>query len=121
MKLVFGCGTLLSAILLTPGDPATIHPSLWPEVPPPIAADAALEARVGELLGEMTLEQKLGQLIQADIPSITPDDLRHNPLGSILNGGNSSPGNNEFAPPSEWLSLADRFYEASMDPSHGPH
>jgi beta-glucosidase len=121
MKLVFGCGTLLSAILLTPGDPATIHPSLWPEVPPPIAADAALEARVGELLGEMTLEQKVGQLIQADIASITPDDLRHYPLGSILNGGNSSPGNNEFAPPSEWLSLADRFYEASMDPSHGPH
>src|SRR5262249_31108786 len=68
---------------------------------------------------EMTLEQKVGQLIQADIGSITPEDLRHYPLGSILNGGSSSPGNNEFAPPSEWLALPDRFY-ASLDPSHGP-
>jgi beta-glucosidase len=107
-----------------PGDPAqaakltaVIHPSLWPEVPPAIAPDPALEARITELLGVMTLEQKVGQLIQADIGSITPDDLRHYPLGSILNGGNSSPGNNEFAPPSEWLALADRFYDASMDSS----
>ncbi len=99
---------------------ATIHPALWPEVPPAIAADAALEDRISRLLGEMTLEQKVGQLIQADIGSLSPDDLRHYSLGSILNGGSSSPGNNEFAPPSEWLALADRFYEASMDPSHGP-
>jgi beta-glucosidase len=99
---------------------ADIHPALWPEQPPALAADPALEARIGQLLGEMTLEQKVGQLIQADIGSITPDDLRHYPLGSILNGGSSSPGNNEFAPPGKWLELADRFYEASMDPAHGP-
>lgn len=97
-----------------------IHPALWPEQPSAFAPDPALEARIGQLLGEMTLEQKVGQLIQADIGSITPDDLRHYPLGSILNGGSSSPGNNEFSAPSEWLALADRFYEASMDPSHGP-
>lgn len=103
-----------------PSEAATVHPAVWPEVPPAFAPDAALEARISKLLGEMTLEQKVGQLIQADIGSITPDDLRHYPLGSILNGGSSSPGNNEFAPPSEWLALADRFYEASMDRSHGP-
>jgi beta-glucosidase len=99
---------------------ADIHPAVWPEQPPALAPDPALEARIGQLLGEMTLEQKVGQLIQADIGSITPDDLRHYPLGSILNGGSSSPGNNEFAPPGKWLELADRFYEASMDPAHGP-
>jgi beta-glucosidase len=132
MRLVSGCGSLLTALILagvpmaayaeTPEEPpATIHPPLWPQVPPAIAPDPAMEARISQLLGEMTLEQKVGQLIQADIASITPDDLRHYPLGSILNGGNSSPGNNEFAPPSEWLALADRFYDASMDASHGPH
>lgn len=135
LGLVVGVSPSLSGVVLTAGaahavsvaapavaEPAaTVHPALWPEVPPAIAPDAALEARIGKLLGEMTLEQKVGQLIQADIGSITPDDLRHYPLGSILNGGSSSPGNNEFAPPSEWLTLADRFYEASMDPSHGPN
>jgi beta-glucosidase len=55
----------------------------------------------------------VGQLIQADIGSITPDDLQHYPLGSILNGGNSSPRDDKLAAPSEWLTLADRFYDAA--------
>jgi beta-glucosidase len=40
------------------------------------------------LLARMTSAQKVGRLIQADIDSITPDDLAHYPLGSVLNGGN---------------------------------
>ena len=58
----------------------------------------------------MTSAQKVGQLIQADIDSITPDDLAHYPLGSVLSGGNSSPHGDKLAPPGEWLALADRFY-----------
>src|SRR5438876_2401921 len=62
-------------------------------------------------LARMTRAQKVGQLIQADIDSITPDDLAHYPLGSVLNGGNSSPHGDKLAPPGEWLALADRFYD----------
>ncbi len=102
------------------GTPAVIHPEIWPTVAAALPADPALEARIDALLARMSLERKVGQLIQADIASITPEDLRHYPLGSILNGGNSSPGNNEFSPPSEWLALADRFYDASVDPAQGP-
>jgi len=100
---------------------ALVHPDQWPTLRPVFVADAALEARITAILGRMTLEQKVGQLIQPDIASITPDDLRHFDFGSILNGGNSSPNGNEFAPPSEWLALADRFYDASVDPVHGAH
>src|SRR4051794_22254705 len=127
LKIVLGLVPLLSggaraSDSVSPAQSApAIHPALWPEQPSALAPDPALEARINQALSEMTLEQKVGQLIQADIGSITPDDLRHYPLGSILNGGSSSPGNNEFAPPSEWLALADRFYEASMNPAHGPH
>ncbi len=120
LKIVLGLIALLPGVVLAVEPAASIHPALWPEQPAAFVPDASLEGRISQLLGEMTLEQKVGQLIQADIGSITPDDLRHYPLGSILNGGSSSPGNNEFSPPSEWLTLADRFYEASMDPSHGP-
>jgi beta-glucosidase len=116
LKIILGLIPLLSGVVWA----AEVHPALWPEQPPALASDPALEPRIERYLSEMTLEQKVGQLIQADIGSITPDDLRHFPLGSILNGGSSSPGNNEFAPPSEWLALADRFYAASMDGSHGP-
>ena len=76
--------------------------------------DRRLERRIDELLARLTPEQKVGQLIQADIDSITPDDLRHYPLGSILNGGNSSPHGDKLAPPGEWLTLAARFYDASV-------
>ncbi len=98
-----------------------VHPERWPRVQPAIPSDPALEARIDALLADMTVEQKVGQLIQADIDSITADDLRHYPLGSILNGGNSGPGNNDLAPAGEWLAAADRFYDASIDPSHGKH
>jgi beta-glucosidase len=93
--------------------------SLLPGQPSALAADPALEARIDQCSREMTLEQKAGQLNQADIGSITSHDLRHYPLGSIQNGDSSSPGNHEFAPPSEWLAPADRFYEASRDCAHG--
>jgi beta-glucosidase len=102
-----------------PAAPGTVHPELWPPVQPALPRDAALESRIAARLASMSVEQKVGQLIQADIDSVTPDDLRHFPLGSILNGGNSGPGNNDLAPASEWLAAADRFYEASIDPAHG--
>ena len=117
LKLVLGLIPLLPGA----GYAADIHPALWPAQPPALARDPALEARIDQYLSEMTLEQKVGQLIQPDIASITPEDLRHFDLGSILNGGNSSPNGDEFASPSEWLALADRFYDAAMDVAHGPH
>jgi len=99
----------------------TVHPDQWPAARSALAPDPALESRLTALVAAMTLEQKVGQLIQPDIASITPEDLRHFPLGSVLNGGNSSPNGDEFATPGEWLALADRFYDASVDPAHGPH
>ena len=102
-------------------DAPVVHPNLWPEVRPALAPDPALESRLTTMIAAMTPEQKVGQLIQPDIASIIPEDLRHFDLGSILNGGNSSPHGDEFAPPSEWLALADRFYDAATDRAHGPH
>jgi beta-glucosidase len=95
---------------------ATVHPERWPRVRPALVRDVALEARIDALLARLTVEQKVGQLIQADIGSINPDDLHHTPLGSILNGGNSAPRDDKLASPSEWLKLADRFYDASAAP-----
>ena len=44
------------------------------------------------ILEQMTLEEKIGQVIQADIGSVTPEEVQKYNLGSILNGGNSAPG-----------------------------
>ncbi len=96
-----------------------VHPQQWPRPAPALPPDPRLEAQIDALLARMTPAEKVGQLMQADIGSITPDDLRHYPLGSVLNGAGVAPGNDKLASPREWLKLADRFYEASMAAAHG--
>lgn len=98
---------------------ATTDKDPWPEVTWPLAADPALEKRITDLMAGMTVEEKVGQLVQGDIASVTPDDVRRYRLGSILAGGNSDPGGRYDASPAEWLALADAFYDASMDTSKG--
>jgi len=90
------------------------HPDLWPRAHSPSAmTDARTEAFVQDVLARMTIEEKVGQLIQADIAAITPEQLAQYPLGSILAGGNSSPGGNERASPQAWVDLARAFREAA--------
>lgn len=62
----------------------------------------------------MTLEQKVGQMTQADIRSITPDDVRRYYVGSILNGGGAWPAMSMHSSVEDWLKLSDAFYRASM-------
>src|SRR3546814_18875573 len=64
----------------------------------------------------MTVEQKVGQLIQADISTVTPGDLETYPLGSILAGGNSGPNGNERASAADWAALVGEFRAASLQP-----
>ena len=75
--------------------------------------DARTEAMIDSLLARMTLEEKVGQIIQADIASITPEDLARYPIGSILAGGNSSPDGNERAPLQDWVALSRAFRAAA--------
>jgi beta-glucosidase len=102
-----------------PAPTAEAHPELWPTVKRAVRQDPAIERRVEALLARMSIEDKVGQLLQVDIASITPKDLETYKLGSILNGGNSAPNNNETAPAPEWLKLADAFYLASLTRSDG--
>jgi beta-glucosidase len=78
-----------------------------------------MEARIDALLASMRLEEKVGQVIQGDIGSLTPDDVRTYHLGSVLNGGGSGPGGDDFASPEKWLALADAFHAASVDKTGG--
>jgi beta-glucosidase len=87
----------------------------WPSrVASASPADAALEARVRSIVAGMTLEQKIGQMTQPDIRSVTPDDVRRYYIGSILNGGGAWPAMNMHSSVGDWLKLSDAFYRASM-------
>ena len=98
-------------------DAAAAHPDLWPRAHSPSAiSDAATEAKIDRLIAAMTIEQKVGQTIQADISTITPADLLRYPLGSILAGGNSGPNGDERSSAADWDRLVQRFRDASMQP-----
>jgi len=91
-------------------DEAQANPAVWPAAHSPTAiTDAETEAAITALIAGMTLEQKVGQTIQADIGSISPADLDTYPLGSILAGGNSGPYGNERANAGEWARLVREF------------
>ncbi len=98
---------------------AVAHPEKWPKLPLKLRRDSRVEARIDAMLSRMSVEDKVGQLLQVDIASITPADLETYKLGSILNGGNSAPNNDEFAPPSQWLKLFDAYWDASVKRSDG--
>ena len=122
--LIAALGLASPALLAADGpSPAetVIHPQQWPEVVPSMPADAGLEKRIDDLMAQLSVEEKVGQVVQGDIASITPDDVRKYRLGSILAGGNSDPGGKYNATPAQWLALADAFYEASMDTRAGGH
>ena len=93
----------------------------WPKLGDAGLITPEVEAQITDLMNRMTLEEKVGQTIQADINFITPDDLKTYPIGSILAGGNSAPDKNERATPDAWLKLADAYWRAALErPTDAP-
>ncbi|HEX2794230.1 MAG TPA: glycoside hydrolase family 3 N-terminal domain-containing protein [Croceicoccus sp.] len=89
----------------------------WPSAHSPSAiTDTATENRISLLIAQMTLEQRVGQLIQADISAIKPEELRTYPLGSILAGGNSGPYGNERGSAADWARMVAEYRAVSMEP-----
>ncbi|MCK7598588.1 glycoside hydrolase family 3 C-terminal domain-containing protein [Microbulbifer sp. CAU 1566] len=91
----------------------------WPQLASGIAKDPAVEARIDALLAKMSTEEKVGQMIQVEIRSATPEDVKQYHIGSILNGGGAFPYDNKHASVADWVALADEYYNASMDTSDG--
>ncbi|HEX3485280.1 MAG TPA: glycoside hydrolase family 3 N-terminal domain-containing protein, partial [Micropepsaceae bacterium] len=95
--------------------PQSVHAKQWASTARAAVDAAAVDPFVERLLSQLTLEEKVGQMIQADIASITPAELRQYKLGSILAGGNAAPGDNVRTTPQAWLELTNDFYQASLD------
>lgn len=107
------------AVTTTTPEVAAVAKVEWPAINSAVKKDPAIEARIDELLSRMTLEEKIGQVVQPEIKHVTPDDIKKYHLGSVLNGGGSTPGNNKYATLEDWVKLADSFYTASVDKSDG--
>ena len=90
---------------------------IWPKLFIEVKQEQEVEARIKSILSKMTLEQKVAQMIQPEIRDITVEDMREYGFGSYLNGGGAFPGNNKHSTPADWIDLAEKMYQASIDDS----
>ena len=89
------------------GSPAQGAPPAQPSPPAPSVA-----TRAADLLGRMTLDEKLGQMALVDRGYLESDsDITTYALGGIVSGGGSTPDLNT---PGGWADMIDRFQRAAL-------
>jgi beta-glucosidase len=91
----------------------------WPTLTHAVKKDPAIEQKIDELLARMSVEEKVGQMVQPEIRHLTAQDVKDYHIGSVLNGGGSVPNGNRYSKAADWLAIADAYYVASMDESDG--
>lgn len=92
----------------------------WPRVRSALRRDPAQEAWIRRVVSAMTLEQKVGQMTQAEIVSLFDpatqtyrlNEITEFNLGSVLGGGGTTPKQNRRAPLQDWVDLADGVWAA---------
>ncbi|MFW5775598.1 MAG: glycoside hydrolase family 3 protein, partial [Chitinivibrionales bacterium] len=69
-----------------------------------------IESRVDSLLALMTIEEKVGQMTQAERTHLEMSEISSYFIGSVLSGGGSTPGDT----PEAWADMYDQMQEAAL-------
>lgn len=72
-------------IVYQPVEPKELNKELYMDATKPV------EERVAELLSQMTLEEKIAQMIQPEQSAISYNEIAQYGIGSVLSGGGSAP------------------------------
>ncbi|CAN0829778.1 Lysosomal beta glucosidase [Linum grandiflorum] len=70
------------------------------------------KVRVKDLMRRMTLEEKIGQMVQIERSVASARVVKEYLIGSVLSGGGSVPATN--ATPQEWIQMVNRFQEGAL-------
>src|SRR4051812_30599322 len=70
--------------------------------------------RVDDLMSRMSIDDKIGQMTQAERATVTPDEVREYRLGSVLSGGGSAPPDNS---PAGWADMIDAYQRGALQTS----
>jgi beta-glucosidase len=71
--------------------------------------------RVASLLGQMSLMEKAGQMLQAERNKVTAAEMTNLRLGSAFSGGGSYPGSNTIT---DWNNMFQKLQEGALKSSH---
>ncbi len=105
-------GALVVAVLLLAKffKPASVPP------PPPASgiyrdSTQSVDVRIEDLLKQMTLQEKIGQMALVEKNSLkNPDDISDYALGALLSGGGGKPDNNT---PEGWKNMVGEYVDIS--------
>jgi beta-glucosidase len=95
---------LVGANVLAPTEASAHLP--YPDPSLPVAT------RVSQLMSTMTLDEKIGQMTQAERGSVSNADITNFALGSVLSGGGSAPSPNTAT---GWADMYDGFQNAALN------
>ncbi|KAF3441178.1 hypothetical protein FNV43_RR15090 [Rhamnella rubrinervis] len=71
-----------------------------------------LNVRINDLLSQMTLEEKVGQMVQIDRTVASAEVLKKYFIGSVLSGGGSVPAKKASA--ETWINMVNDFQKGSL-------
>lgn len=107
LSILAGCEA--QSVIPQPTTAATFADSSSPNLNP--SGTGSNEQRVEALLAQMTLDEKIGQMTQAERGVIKPGDVNKYFLGSVLNGGGGLPGTNKA---DAWLEQTQKYQREAL-------
>ncbi|MEN6529461.1 MAG: glycoside hydrolase family 3 protein [Anaerolineaceae bacterium] len=111
-KIKFQGLLLIPALLMLCG--CALRPGIPVESTPEtvqLAPSEVIENKITDLLEQMTLEEKIGQMTQVERQCIRKGDIRKHFIGSIFSGGGSAPSPNE---PQSWADMTTEFQDEAL-------
>ncbi|SEH73754.1 beta-glucosidase [Rheinheimera pacifica] len=118
LRKTFFLGSLLFPLSGLSADTAADTAKVsWPKADTALKTDAATEQQLDALLANMSIAQKVAQIVQPEIGYLSVEQMRKYGFGSYLNGGNTAPYGQKQADAKTWLKYADEMYAASVDSS----
>lgn len=104
---------LAAAALSATAIPAAAAPSAADHTPVYLDAKQPVDKRVADLLGRMTLAEKVGQMTQAERGAVDggTTSITGLGLGSVLSGGGSTPADNT---PAGWADMIDGYQSQAL-------
>lgn len=78
-------------------------------------SNASVEDRVKDLLSQLTVEEKAGQMLQVEKNYLHNSDIKNYGLGSLLSGGGSTPRENS---PEGWIDMLEDFQKKALETPH---
>jgi beta-glucosidase len=85
----------------------------WPAIRSAIPRSSETEERIGRIVAQMTLAEKVGQMVQPELKEVTPDEAAEYKFGSALNGAGVFPQGNRHASAAQWVATTDAFWAAA--------